>query len=88
MFFLLSFLMFFGAAIVGLLLGMDAWYARGDVDRHLDRTEGRHWAPSGMVIVEDPHAPNSVLPPEARHRLWGLLLASFAIGCVLLVLSV
>jgi len=87
MVFILSFLMFFGAAITGLLLAVDSYYARTGLDRRLDHSQGRHWAPKGQVILADAAPGASMLPGGVRHQLWRLLAASFVAGCVLLVLA-
>ncbi len=79
MLFILSYLLFLGAAIVGLLLVMDAGYARAH------RAAGVPCAPSDAVLAGDPTAGGTVLPAGIRLRLWCLLGAAFAVGCLLLI---
>lgn len=79
MLFILSFLVFLGAAIVGLLLAMDAGYARAH------RAAGLRWAASDAGLIDDPGAGGAVLPAEIRLRLWALLAASCTVGCMLLI---
>ena len=87
MLFLLSFLLFSTSVATLFVLAVDALVARHGLERRIDRARGRHWAPRGGAVLEDPVAGASELPAGARTRLWVLAGVAAALGGVTLVLA-
>jgi hypothetical protein len=86
MLYVISFLCFFGAAITGLLLAVDATYSRSGVERRLAPANTRHWAPE-EDLLETPVTGASALPPGLRQRLWLVVLLAVLLGVATLLFA-